>query len=275
MFARSRRRRHQVLIHNIPALHARLSRLCSNPKVCDRTAGKHERWRPVACRGRVLQFVTGEEREYSEGFCQEYVLALADSSLPIRKFLERFSGPNAPLSCAVAKSWGCAPGEVAPRAKKQRLRFPTSMAAQTSGWLKFCHTVERLSIESGRQPSFGKRQQLIPDGLSDPVAHLKKALSLEHPFDSMESLKKHHLDAFTWIGKTGEDVTRLRYKKLGAIRKLSKSAQILNRQKQLDQESSWTAKKLGNHFRVALMEALQEGGQSHPNPLQPGASHCR
>ena len=98
MFEGSRRRKYQILVHNLPELEA-MGKLCSSSGLCDRSGRLHEKWRPVIANGRVQQFTTGEEREYPVGFCQVYA-GLLRASIP--SFLEVFSGPNAPLSNEVS-----------------------------------------------------------------------------------------------------------------------------------------------------------------------------
>ena len=48
------------------------------------------------------------------------------------------------------------------------------------------------ATEASSQPSFGERVQLIADGLCDPAEHLRRAKSLDHPIDSLDSLKPEH-----------------------------------------------------------------------------------
>ena len=69
MFPGSSRRKHQVLIHNREYLRG-MERICpADPRVCQRTGGQHQKWRPIVSGGRVTQYITGEEREYPQGFC--------------------------------------------------------------------------------------------------------------------------------------------------------------------------------------------------------------
>ena len=55
--------------------------------------------------------------------------------------------------------------------------------------------------ETSRQPRKGRGEQLIPDGLKDPVMHLAQAKTLKHPFDSMTSVKTDHADAAAWLAR--------------------------------------------------------------------------
>ena len=101
MFEGSRRRKAQVLIHNVPELEL-MGRVCNEYSRCARTGLPHEKWRPIVSGGKVAQFITGEEREYPKGFCDEYARLLP----PLGSFLEVYSGPNAPLSDGVSRSRG-------------------------------------------------------------------------------------------------------------------------------------------------------------------------
>ena len=58
-------------------------------------------------RAPILQFSTGEEREYSVGFCDAFAKGLkTDDS--VNSFVEIFSGPNAPLSHSIGRAKGAA-----------------------------------------------------------------------------------------------------------------------------------------------------------------------
>ena len=109
MFKDCRRRKSQVLIHNIPGLVSYIGRLCSNSKICSRTGVSHLSWKPSVINGRVTSFPTGEEREYPQGFCAAYALGIGTLQEEDQSFLEVFSGANAPLSQAVAGMWGLQP----------------------------------------------------------------------------------------------------------------------------------------------------------------------
>ena len=58
MFEGSRRRKWQVLVHNLPELE-RMGLTCRGYGHCDRTSLAHEKWRPVVTTGRVAQFISG------------------------------------------------------------------------------------------------------------------------------------------------------------------------------------------------------------------------
>ena len=126
MFKGSARRKAQILIHNIPLLNSNLNLICNSSRICTRTGKPHLSWKPRVEKGRVTSFATGLEREYPEGFCETYAQAIVQATQnPIQSFVEVFSGPNAPLSCALAKAWGVPspipPGTVTPWNHKHRL----------------------------------------------------------------------------------------------------------------------------------------------------------
>ena len=79
-----------------------MSRICQGGKICDRTGLPHLKWKPATSGGKVVQFTTGDEREYPPGFCQAYAKCALKVLGESGTFVEVFSGPNAPLSRAVA-----------------------------------------------------------------------------------------------------------------------------------------------------------------------------
>lgn len=68
MFQGSRRKKHQVLISNEEKFIHTIGRRCAGHEVCDRTGLPHLKWRPTVSGGQVVQFRTGDEREYPKGF---------------------------------------------------------------------------------------------------------------------------------------------------------------------------------------------------------------
>jgi len=109
MFEGCKRRKRQVLIHNVPELDEIMARTCSCESRCSRTGERHLGWKPKVVNGRVQSFSTGEEREYPKGFCEAYGEGLKNLSERLGldiTFVEIFSGPRAPLSKAVALSLG-------------------------------------------------------------------------------------------------------------------------------------------------------------------------
>lgn len=102
-FATSERRKSQVLIHNIEGMDEAMGKLCRCEMSCSRTGKPHKNWKPKVVGGKVVSFATGEEREYPTGFCNAYACGLTPLLQdPGFRFLEIFSGPNAPLSQAAA-----------------------------------------------------------------------------------------------------------------------------------------------------------------------------
>ena len=59
MFEGSKRRKQQVLIHNIPQLVPLIGRKCPQPNICQRTGEKHLCWRPRVEGGRVQRRLPG------------------------------------------------------------------------------------------------------------------------------------------------------------------------------------------------------------------------
>lgn len=51
---------------------------------------------------------------------------------------------------------------------------------------------QAVMVESNTQPGCGKRVELIPEGLNDPLAYLSKARQLAHPFSDQSTLKEDH-----------------------------------------------------------------------------------
>ena len=105
MFHPCKRRKSQVLIHNIPGLERFVGLECRSSRLCSRTGSAHS-WQPTIENGKVTSFPTSEEREYPEGFCTSCARGI-NKALGKKgaTFLEIFSGPNAPLSHAVAREW--------------------------------------------------------------------------------------------------------------------------------------------------------------------------
>ena len=107
MFSPCERKKFQRLIHNHPPLALVIGQKCDGKDVCTRTGRRHKDWRPKVKGGRVVSFSTGEEREYPLEFCSAYAKGIEDlTNSHSFSFLEVFSGPNAPLSAAVAATVG-------------------------------------------------------------------------------------------------------------------------------------------------------------------------
>ena len=112
-------------------------------------------------------------------------------------------------------------------------------------------------VESGRQPGYGKRIQLIPDGLNDPRAHLDQAMKLVHPFESITSLKEDHKIALSKAKRIEEECNRSRLETLYQWKELAQSHSVRTLQVEHEKLASGTAKRLGRKPRTAFMELLQ------------------
>ena len=272
MFPGSSRRKHQVLIHNLECLRS-MEKSCPDPKLCCRTSKPHHKWRPIVSSGRVTQYITGEEREYPEGFCKAYAEALrTDISMgSIRSFVEVYSGPNAPLSSAVSECTGNGPlSRVQPGKGEREYQGLSELRSQSSSStkpLKLDNTTEKLNptrdlnrehaIDSGRQPSFGKRKQLIQDGLKDPVKHLEKARELVHPFERMEGLKQIHKHCLN-VERDMKDPIQERQNVLESLKRAAHSPEVIRRDKELKALGGVSSKKLGKRLNLGLMEWVQK-----------------
>ena len=87
--------------------------LYTSDQVCDRTGKPHESWEPIVQDGLVTAFRSKEEAEYPSGLCEAFAEAAVrrfekrgmdakDEAKAESHFIEIFSGPNAPLSKAMA-----------------------------------------------------------------------------------------------------------------------------------------------------------------------------
>ncbi len=274
MFLGSRRKKFQVLITNEKSFEKFIGKLCTGNHTCSRSGLKHLKWRPTVSSGKVVQFQTGDEREYPLGFCQEYAKAAKEClSLPAR-FVEIFSGPNAPLSHAVGEVFGVGiPGrrlETGNKGVKKEVQHLSQLLKEGAGDLEYprsgipfqpARRVEsapnRLtSVQAGRQPGYGKRTQLIPDGLQDPKLHLEEALKLEHPFSQEWALKPDHTAAISAMSKIPDEDTKRRLMTLSLWRNLATSEDTRKRQKEHEELASNSSTRLGRMPRTALMETL-------------------
>ena len=269
MFEGSRRKKNQALLTNRSAFQSHIGRKCRGGAYCDRTGLKHLKWRPTVAGGKVTQFITGEEREYPVGFCTAYGRAVLEEYPNGVSFVEVFSGPNAPLSQAIGLAAGVkVPGAPVRQGKGVRNELQTlaqlaipkppdqPQAPQRKAEGGDANRV--VGLESGRQPGYGKRCQLIPDGLNDPLAHFDIAKCLEHPFNSEAGLKDWHADVLESLSAAPELDTAFRLKTLQVWEDMSKSRSVKQRQEEHDRLACDNAKKLGLKPRTALMEVLQE-----------------
>lgn len=272
MFPDSRRRKNQVLICNSPAFRP-MGRVCGGAAVCDRTGERHLRWRPAVSGGKVIQFTTGDEREYTRGFCEAYA-ECCSSIRPAGNFVEVFSGPNAPLSEAVCR----AEQVPLPGVRLQTQRGVRNELQTLAEVVEGAPPVARRStpgvppvresrpveigayclpgVEAGRQPSYGKRTQLIADGLNDELKHLELALRLAHPFRQLTSLKQDHCKALDGMQRILTRANESRLRTLAQRRLLAKDPDVVAAQAEHEVEASVTAKRLGRKPRTALMGVL-------------------
>ena len=275
MFEGSRRKKFQVLITNRVEFE-RMGKICKGNKICDRTGEPHLKWRPVVHAGKVMQFTTGDEREYPEGFCSEYAECMRGRLEAGESFVEIFSGPNAPLSSAVAKVMGIPlPGAKKETNKgvKTELQHLSQLISEdiASTFLKTDagspamkrqrveNSLQRaIVVEAGKQPGYGKRIQLIPDGMQDPLRHLEAALTLEHPFESEGVLKNDHQEALEKSPELPGEADRLRLETLSLWKSIATRSDIRARQDEHEKMACESAKRLGRRPRTALMEYLQD-----------------
>ena len=271
MFEGCRRRKSQVLIHNIPGMVEYVSRRCNCSKTCTRTGVSHLSWKPLVVNGRVTSFPTGEEREYPKGFCTAYAAGIGTLQEEDQSFLEIFSGANAPLSEAVASFWELPPLPKVKPLLERGEKFEFSESSKNSGSPKTqgephaqisrpppspeTGLYRKAAVEAGKQPSYGKRLQLIPDGLCCPQKHLEAAKRLQHPFDSLAAHKVDHEAALKEFSSPNELIAR-RFQSLDRLKLWEKELQ--SRQFEANKGASWTARKLGLKPRTVLMERLQD-----------------
>lgn len=271
MFDGGERRKAQVLIHNSVALGNAIGKVCLDPQRCSRTGKPHKSWKPKVSRGQVVSFTTGEEREYPEGFCSAYVAGVQQSFKQSNSgftFLEVFSGPNAPLSQAVGRLVGekvDGLDSLSKHSKGIKTEF-TSMDDLKDGATitrepspqKVVETDQyRLAaVESGRQPSYGKRLQLIPDGLNSPSLHMEAAKKLQHPFDGEQSLKPGHVKTVDSLRSGQDTLVRRRLKTLAWLK--SKAKEFEHAQAKANSKAAWTAIKLGTKVKTELTSCLQD-----------------
>ena len=279
MFKDCRRRKSQVLIHNIPGLVSYIGRLCSNSKICSRTGVSHLSWKPSVINGRVTSFPTGEEREYPQGFCAAYALGIGTLQEEDQSFLEVFSGANAPLSQAVAGMWGLQPIRTAaplliggekfefsesgmqhataavPREPYLRKKESSDSPGVSKAFPEK-EPYRKAAVEAGKQPSYGKRLQLIPDGLSSPLDHLEAAKQLQHPFDSLATHKADHAKAVALFSSSPQELVARRFEALERLRTWER--ELRSQQVRENKRASWTAQKLGLKPNTVLMTRLQD-----------------
>ena len=112
------------------------------------------------------------------------------------------------------------------------------------------------AVGASKQPSYGKRTQLLPDGLQDPQVHLEEAKKLNHPFDDEHILKKDHLRSIEALTSQRAQLVKQRLELLETLKRRHHSLQ--EQQTRENQKASWTARRLGLKIQTALMRELQE-----------------
>ena len=252
VFEGSKRRKNQVLIHNVKELDEEIGRLCVSNCRCSRTGLRHLAWRPKVQAGKIISFATGEEREYPKGFCEAYARALQRlrSRENIQSFVEVFSGPNAPLSSSISRAFDVPlPGSKLDTHKGVVTEFsrPDELLishARTTESIPVETNAYRLAaVEAGKQPSYGKRCPVIPDGLQSPSKHMAHARVLKHPFTGSTSLKKDHLDNITFLERPSHEVVTWRLCQLQRLKAQVRT--LAGKQKETNKSAAWTAEKLG------------------------------
>ena len=284
MFAPCKRRKRQVLIHNVRGLEDFISRVCGSERICSRTGCCHLSWKPLVKSGKVVSFCTGEEREYPKEFCdalaQGIVRDYADRKSKL-SFLEIFSGPNAPLTMSVAETLGVDPPQLTHSLSNKKgvttefrslneLGVAAADPCSSSGLSPLEISEESFktnqppvesnpyrlaAVESGRQPSYGKRTSLIPDGLNSPNRHFDLARTLKHPFLEEQVVKEDHKVAIDVMKSKGASISSWRLKQLAKIKSLVDS--FKKDQLRENELASWTAKQLGTKPKTVTMRKLQ------------------
>jgi hypothetical protein len=203
------------------------------------------------------EYPVGWCRSYAQGLKQE----LQDKNFSSFAFLEIYSGLNAPLSVNVARTFGVEePGPVVKldnvgiKGEKQSLEdlavsqhssgpktdvYQPALEQHTSvanlvldpSSVKKAELVpvaevdsnRAAMLESGRQPRWGKNNQLIADGMNDPYKHLATARLLKHPSDSLSALHEDHEDSVRCLSILGRDIVKERLHRLATLSYLASS----------------------------------------------------
>jgi len=113
-------------------------------------------------------------------------------------------------------------------------------------------------LESGRQPRWGKNNQLIADGMNDPYKHLATARLLKHPSDSLSALHEDHEDSVRCLSILGRDIVKERLHRLATLSYLASSPDFVKQKMEDDAMASATAKQLGCKPNVGLMKFIQQ-----------------
>ena len=151
-------------------------------------------------------------------------------------------------------------GRIEPQATTNLSTSATSIPGNPGITLDATPTVETVqpraqAVEAAKQPSFGKRQQLIPNGLNDAIAHFKQACKLQHPFSSMATLKADHQESLRALDRNPSTLVRYRLEQLTKVRKLK--SELIAEQRRANASAAWTARKLSIRPNTCLTERLQ------------------
>ena len=224
----------------------------------------HLKWRPTVHNGQVLQSQTGDEREYPVGFCKEYAKAAGLVLGSGGSFLEVFSGPNAPLSVEVGALLGApVPGyKLENKGKGDKVELQnlsqllgshplvsqqaSSFSARAAPTISVQESFYRdAALNAARQPGYGKRTQLIQDGLQDPSKHMEEALKLSHPFTLENVLKPDHREALDSMPALETNALRDRMKTLVEWKVLATSSATAALQSEHEKLACECAVRLG------------------------------
>lgn len=96
------------------------------------------------------------------------------------------------------------------------------------------------TLESMRQPSYGKRRQLVEDGLHSAHKHVLAALDLSHPFNVQLTVKEDHRGAMSIWEPNPKDNNWSRLKTLGEWKFLAVAQAEAIRRKTLKEVSQGT-----------------------------------
>lgn len=108
------------------------------------------------------------------------------------------------------------------------------------------------ALGSGRQPSFGKRRQLIPDGINHPLRHLEEASKLTHPFDEESEVKAMRRESEM------DDPVKVRTALLEKLRTWSIDPEVRKRDGELKTRAGIGFTRLGKKLHLGLMERVQK-----------------
>ena len=257
MFEPCRKRKYQIVITNVKMMEDAVGLLCAGNSICSRTGLQHEGWAPTVVDGEIMAFATSQATEYPRGFCMAssfgYKAWLASlTKIPEHSLLfsEVFSGPNAPLTEAVRDMVNTHPlPREADHDTPIRVVKPRPELSER----------QRLAKSMGMQPKWGRGEQLIPDGLEDPAAHLEAARHLRHPgFDDGE-LDADLEEAIMRLRKEGLRAVVTRMHIIHTLE--ARAEELMPEKRKRDAAACRAFRALGAKLHTPLMEyvALQTG----------------